>query len=50
MYKRGLKYGIGDQKMFSDIQNLLSNEWPEIMRDYTGVGKKGQVGIGNLRG
>ncbi|MCK7475668.1 MAG: hypothetical protein MZV49_24300 [Rhodopseudomonas palustris] len=34
MYKRGLQYGIGDQDMFADIQKALSNEWPQIMRQY----------------
>ena len=43
LYKRGLQYGIGDQAMFKDIQGMIGESWPSIMRYYgnkTGRGNK----------
>lgn len=37
MYKRGLEYGIGDPSMFQDIMRAVRSDWPNIMRQYTGI-------------
>lgn len=44
---RGLQYGLGDQKMFGDIQGVLGQAWPQILRDYK---KQPTVGGHGLRG
>ena len=36
LYKRGLQYGVGDQDMFKDIQQMIAQNWPEMMKYYQG--------------
>jgi hypothetical protein len=38
LYKRGLQYGIGDQSMFKEMQQMIADNWPQMMAYY---GNKG---------